>query len=70
MLLPDMGEDLAGTPDFAGRAVLQHQDEQLVLDLAVAIARKGVMAARQLGGQGAAIGGRLVKPPPVSLAIS
>ena len=59
MLLSDMGEDLTGAANVAGRSVFQHEDEKLVAHRAVGLAAKGLAAARQFGVQRAAVGGQV-----------
>ena len=65
----DPAEDLARPAHFTGRDVFEHQDEQTIV-VGDGLARKGDLGPFQLARQRAPVGGQVVKPPPVSLAIS
>ena len=66
----DPAEHLAGAADRAGIDILQHEDEQVAERVASSLAREGSAERASLAVSAPLSGGRLVKPPPVSLAIS
>ena len=55
---PDLAEHLAGAAHLAGLVMLQHEDEQIALGIAL-FAREGVFGSRQLGDQRALVGGQV-----------
>jgi hypothetical protein len=67
--LADARHDLRGAGDAAGFGILQHQHVAIVVQN-IPGPREGGVRLGQLGAQRCAIGGRLVKPLPASLAIS